>query len=224
MGMKKIIYHAGSFYYNEEGFPENKQWPDYEDVDLAKQSLAKAVKFYDKKSITSVIGVWQEGDTFDIPEGYRVEVHQSSINIYADKGHRVTVGEETIGWGYSHDKEKAKKYLQVGKVYTIYHIEIREWSSDVFLDEIPQQYFNSVHFLELPSAHLVQIPIEKEHVAEEGIFPPEHELAERILNIRDCLVKSDYTEAYHQLIMIADTDLENVNHWEKLESLTRKKQ
>ena len=45
------------------------------------------------------------------------------------------------------------------------------------------------------------------------------DIANKILKVRDALVKDDWDEAYHQLCLIADPTLTNLNHWEKLERI-----
>lgn len=48
--------------------------------------------------------------------------------------------------GYDSDREYAEKFLKVGHRYTVSHIEIGGWSSDVELEEVPGKKFNTVHF------------------------------------------------------------------------------
>ena len=68
------------------------------------------------------------------------------MDLYANEGYRVTVTEQTINWGWESDKEKANKYLKPGEVYTVLRTEVGGWHTDVWLKEIPNVYFNSVHF------------------------------------------------------------------------------
>jgi hypothetical protein len=82
------------------------------------------------------------------------------MNIYALPGHIVKVTEDSIAYGYDVDKKRAAKYLTVGSTYTIAHTEVDNYSTDVYLEEFPNIYFNSVHFedvteqdLELDKSH-----------------------------------------------------------------------
>jgi len=45
------------------------------------------------------------------------------------------------------------------------------------------------------------------------------EVADKIIRARDAIVEDDYTEAYHQLCLIADPTLCNLNHWKRLERI-----
>jgi TPP-dependent pyruvate/acetoin dehydrogenase alpha subunit len=50
----------------------------------------------------------------------------------------------------------------------------------------------------------------------------EQEIAVKLIAIRDALVKEDYSEAYHQLYLIADPEMESTEPWKKLEDIARK--
>lgn len=75
-------------------------------------------------------------------------LQHESISLESKQGHKVMVTEKTIGWGRDYDKEQAKKFLEVGKVYTVESMEVHNWSSSVTLKEIPNEEFNSVHFVD----------------------------------------------------------------------------
>lgn len=66
------------------------------------------------------------------------------MNIYALKGHKVRC--ENLSAGYDHDRETAKKYLEVGKEYTVEQTKVDSWHTDVWLREFPDVKFNSVFF------------------------------------------------------------------------------
>lgn len=76
-----------------------------------------------------------------------------------------------------------------------------------------------------PSHHVVQtlykVLFEQshKHVVMQGW--PDCHTAQRLLAIRDELVKGNTHEAYHQLCLIADPELENLNHWQKLETIAQ---
>jgi hypothetical protein len=43
----------------------------------------------------------------------------------------VTVTEETINWGYEHDKERANKYLVIGQKYEVVETRAYNWYTNV---------------------------------------------------------------------------------------------
>ena len=65
------------------------------------------------------------------------------MGIYAEKGTRVKFTGKN---GYEHDKEHANKYLKVGETYTVENNYVSGWHTDVWLKEVPNEKFNSVHF------------------------------------------------------------------------------
>lgn len=71
------------------------------------------------------------------------------MNIYALKGHRITVTEETILNGSTGDKVLAKISLKVGEEYTVKRTDVEHWKTKVVLQELPNQIFNTVHFVDL---------------------------------------------------------------------------
>ena len=66
------------------------------------------------------------------------------MNIYAIEGHKVRC--YTFNAGYDYDKQKAEKYLELGKEYTIDYTIVDSCSTDVYLKEFPNIKFNSVFF------------------------------------------------------------------------------
>ena len=70
------------------------------------------------------------------------------MKLHAEKGHNVTVTEQSIQNGYDYDINKAKKFLKVGEIYTIDRMEVHNWSSSVVLQEVPKESFNSVNFVD----------------------------------------------------------------------------
>jgi hypothetical protein len=68
------------------------------------------------------------------------------MDIYTKKGTKVKY---TGTGGYDSHKEHANKYLKVGETYTVLNTNVSGWHTDVFLQEVPNQCFNSVHFEEL---------------------------------------------------------------------------
>jgi hypothetical protein len=65
------------------------------------------------------------------------------MDIYAEKGTKVKY---TGNGGYQGDKDHANNYLKVGETYTVLTTKVSGWCTDVFLKELPNQCFNSVHF------------------------------------------------------------------------------
>jgi hypothetical protein len=71
------------------------------------------------------------------------------MNIYSEKGTKVTVTESSLNNGYKYDSETAKKYLTVGETYTVDHTIVHSWTSDVYLEEFPDISFNTVCLVDL---------------------------------------------------------------------------
>lgn len=67
------------------------------------------------------------------------------VNI--KKGSRVKVTTESLKNGYESDQEKVKKYLEIGKEYTVSKVNEMSWTTDVYLEEVPGVRFNSVNFV-----------------------------------------------------------------------------
>jgi len=76
-------------------------------------------------------------------------LHQMSMDMFADKGHKVTVTEQSINNGYEYDKQKAQKFLKVGGIYTVENTDVENFSSTVELQEFPGQNFNTVNFVDV---------------------------------------------------------------------------
>ncbi len=66
------------------------------------------------------------------------------MNIYAKEGDKVICS--TLNAGYDSDKRKAEAHLVLNQVYTIARTVVHDWSTDVYLKEIPDVRFNSVFF------------------------------------------------------------------------------
>ncbi len=66
------------------------------------------------------------------------------MNIYALEGHKVKC--ISLESPYEYETERAKKYLEIGKIYTIDSTEVHSSSTDVLLQEIPNIEFNSTLF------------------------------------------------------------------------------
>jgi hypothetical protein len=66
------------------------------------------------------------------------------MDIYANPGHKVRY--VNLNAGSTYDKEQAKKHLVFGAVYTVKHIEVYSWSSDVSFEEVPGIEFNTCFF------------------------------------------------------------------------------
>ena len=66
------------------------------------------------------------------------------MNIYALEGHKVRC--VTLKAGYKYQQEIVKKYLELGKEYTVEKTKVEGWSTSVWLKEFPNIRFNSVFF------------------------------------------------------------------------------
>lgn len=71
---------------------------------------------------------------------------KETMNVHAKNGDKVKFTNPKAG--YDSDIEKTKKYLKLGEVYTIEKTEVDSWFTHVWLKEIPEVYFNSVHFID----------------------------------------------------------------------------
>lgn len=63
------------------------------------------------------------------------------MNIYAKPGTKVVFDHPECGT--KHDKEKAAKFLTVGTTYTVAKTEVHNWHTNVWLEELPDFWFNS---------------------------------------------------------------------------------
>lgn len=70
-----------------------------------------------------------------------------TMDIHSKEGDKVTVTEQTMINGYFHDQKKAEKYLTVGEIYTVDEVSINDWNSWVRVKELPDEIFNTVHFV-----------------------------------------------------------------------------
>jgi hypothetical protein len=68
---------------------------------------------------------------------------ENILNINAKPGTKVIYLAKN---GYDSDKKHANKFLKKETEYTVSHIIIGDWSSLVYLEEMPDQGFNSVMF------------------------------------------------------------------------------
>jgi len=66
------------------------------------------------------------------------------MNIYAKPGAKVVFANPNAG--YLPNQEQAKKYLTLGKTYTVKCTSSHSWYTNVYLMEVPNQVFNSVLF------------------------------------------------------------------------------
>ena len=86
------------------------------------------------------------------------------MDIYAKKGTKVKY---TGDGGYDSHKEHANKYLKVGETYTVLNTNVSGWHTDVFLQEVPNQCFNSVHFEELAKQCAIHVVSNCKHKNEQ---------------------------------------------------------
>lgn len=70
----------------------------------------------------------------------------STMNINAKKGSKVIF--KNPNSGYEYDIEKAKKYLELNKVYTVEKTIIGGSYTSVVLQEFPNEAFNSIQFVD----------------------------------------------------------------------------
>lgn len=72
-----------------------------------------------------------------------------TMNIRAHPGTKIKVTEQTAQNGYPGDQEAVKKWLEIGKVYTVTYTEVGQSRTAVVLQELPEREFNSVNFVEI---------------------------------------------------------------------------
>ena len=66
-----------------------------------------------------------------------------AMDIYSPPGTRV----KYLGFnGHDNDKEQGDKFLTAGQIYTIKETVVGGWHTDVYLEEVGGQGFNSVMF------------------------------------------------------------------------------
>ena len=68
------------------------------------------------------------------------------MDIHAIQGTKVTVTEDSIKNGYDSVEKHARQHLEIGKTYTVLNTSVDRWNTDVYLEEFPDEVFNSVSF------------------------------------------------------------------------------
>jgi hypothetical protein len=68
------------------------------------------------------------------------------MNIYALKGHRVVVTEETAKRGLQKHQDRVREHLTIGKHYSVERTEPLSSRTRVYLEGLPDVRFNSVMF------------------------------------------------------------------------------
>jgi hypothetical protein len=98
-----------------------------------------------------------------------------SMNIYAKEGTKVKVlfDEKGIMNGTDSDKEHAERHLTALSRYTIDHTEVSSWHTTVYLKELPNIPFNSVHFEEVPPK---QPPLKNNKTKKQKLIDDSNEL------------------------------------------------
>ena len=98
------------------------------------------------------------------------------MNIYAKEGTKVKVlfDEKGIMNGTDSDKEHAERHLKALSRYTIDHTEVSSWHTTVYLKELPNIPFNSVHFEEVPPAE--QPPLKNNKTKKQKLIDDSNEL------------------------------------------------
>lgn len=73
--------------------------------------------------------------------------------LHCERGTKIIFSNPNNGW--ESDKERAKRYLEKGKIYTVENLIVGGSSSDVILQEIPNVKFNTVHFERVDQPEIV---------------------------------------------------------------------
>lgn len=74
-------------------------------------------------------------------------IKMGGMNVFAEKGDKI-ICRHTIA-GYDRDKELGRKYLKLGEVYTVEDAVAFDSTSYVWLKEIPNIKFSTIHFADL---------------------------------------------------------------------------
>lgn len=77
-----------------------------------------------------------------------------SMPINSEKGTKVVY---TATGGHDLQIETANKYLKKGQIYTVLRTDIHNFHTDVYLQEVPDISFNSVHFDEVRDSNLLSV-------------------------------------------------------------------
>lgn len=69
-----------------------------------------------------------------------------SMDLKTKPGAKIVVTSESIRNGTEEDKANASLYLKPKKRFTLRKIQVHDWHTDVWVEEIPGVKFNSVQF------------------------------------------------------------------------------
>ena len=127
-------------------FCDDDEIPDYDylrSLSNQQKGIKKAIEIIrlitdDKDSNTSMISISPE----------IAERAKKLMGIYSKQGTAIKlqmVNGEVFG-GYDGDKKMALNYLKPDVVYHVQKIEVGDWDSDVYLEEVPNIPFNTVMF------------------------------------------------------------------------------
>lgn len=100
-----------------------------------------------RKCECKVCGKELQGISFDYGSKWacsNCSVDKQSV-LYCERGCQVQA--VNIDCGLNFDSEQAKKYLEKDKIYTSKQVCVGGYSSTIELEEIPNQKFNTVHFI-----------------------------------------------------------------------------
>ena len=81
---------------------------------------------------------------------------EQTMDIHSPAGSKVMVTEQTANNGRSYDSENVKKFLEIGKEYTVRCTIVHLCTTDIYLEEIPGIYFNSVNFVNIKESEEVK--------------------------------------------------------------------
>jgi hypothetical protein len=87
----------------------------------------------------------EKSNSINLGSGER-QSEAGSMNINAEEGDKVVFAFPDAGMD---NGAYAAKHLELGKTYTVKYVDIGGWQSDVYLKEIPDKSFNSVHFADV---------------------------------------------------------------------------
>jgi hypothetical protein len=100
-------------------------------------------------------GIKRTGLTYTPPDAPKITMSDevaekiaNTMDIYSKRGTavRLQMKDGEIFGGYDSDKKHALKYLKPDTIYHVKSTDVQNWTTDVYLEEVPDQWFNSVMF------------------------------------------------------------------------------
>ena len=93
-----------------------------------------------------IVTVGLDGTSVETLRDYeaRKAEEREPMDIHSPRGTKVVYVRPNAG--YDAERERAQRYLTLGQTYTVEFTKVHSSSTDVYLQEFPGVFFNSVHF------------------------------------------------------------------------------